>query len=89
MGDAMDISYSKLPSSIAGCKDGLQWLNELEAWSIEYEEAYMVPAVTNNQLADSHLDIICINVPASLLTSCKKVVSVIVGERVRKAMMWV
>lgn len=87
MGDAMDISYSDLPPSIPGWKNGLQWLNEVEAWSLKYEEIYMVPAVTNKQLADSHLEIICINVPAGLLSSCKKVVSVIVGERVRKAMM--
>lgn len=87
MGDAMDISYSNLPSSIPGWKDGLQWLNEVEAWSLKYEEIYMVPAVTNRQLADSHLEIIRINVPAGLLSSCKKVISVIVGERVRKAMM--
>ncbi|KAF6227091.1 hypothetical protein HO133_008532 [Letharia lupina] len=42
MGDAMDISYSILPSSIPGWKDGLQWLDEVEAWSLRYEEAYMV-----------------------------------------------
>ena len=89
MGDAMDISYSELPSSTSGWKDGLQWLDEVEAWSLKYEEAYMVPAITNKQLADSHLEIICINVPARLLSPCKRVLSVILGERLRKAMMWV
>lgn len=89
MGDAMEISYSNLPSSIPGWKDGLHWLDEMEAWSLKYEEAYMVPATTNKQLADSHFDILCINVPAKLLGPCKKVVSVMLGERLRKAMMWV
>lgn len=88
MGDAMDISYSILPSSIPGWKDGLQWLDEVEAWSLRYEEAYMVPAVTNKQLADSHLEIICMNVPARLLNPCKKLISVILGERLRTAMMY-
>ncbi len=89
IGDLMEISYSKLPSSISGWKDGLQWLEEVEAWSLKYEEAYMVPAVTNKQLADSHFKIICINVPARLLGPCKKMISVMLGERLRKALMWV
>lgn len=88
MGDAMDVSYSNLPSSIPGWKDGLQWLDELEAWSLQYEGEYMVPAITNKQLADSHLEIISINVPAILLGPCKKMISVLLGERLRKAMMW-
>ena len=89
MGDAMNISYSDLPSANLGWKDGLQWLDEMEAWSLKYEGAYMVPAATNKQLADSHFEIICINVPASLLSPCKRVISVMLGERLRKAMMWV
>lgn len=87
MGDAMDISYSNLPSSIPGWRDGLQWLQEVETWSLAYEEACMVPAVTNRQLADSHLEIVCINVPTRLLSHCKKAMTVILGERLRKAMM--
>ena len=89
IGDAMDISYSKLPSLVPGWKDGLQWLDEVEAWSLKYEEAYMVPANTNKQLADSHFEIIFINVPARFLGPCKKLISVLLGERLRKAMMWV
>lgn len=88
MGDAMDISYSNLPSSLAGWKDGLQWLDELKAWSLKYEEAYMVPAATNKQLADSYLEIICTNVSPRLLGPCKKMISVLLGERLQKAMMW-
>ena len=89
MGDAMDISYSNLPSSRLGWKDGLQWLYEIEAWSLKYEETYMVPAVTNKKLADSHLEILCFNVPAGLLGPCQRLFSVVLGERLRKAMMWV
>lgn len=87
MGDAMGISYSNLPSAIVGWKDGLQWLDEIKAWNLRYEEEYMVPAASNKQLADSHFEIICINVPARLLSPCKRVISVMLGERLRKAMM--
>ena len=49
----------------------------------------MVPAVTNNQLADSHLEIICTVVSPRLLGICKKLNSVSFGKRLRKAMIWV
>ncbi|MCJ1276280.1 hypothetical protein MMC21_004085 [Puttea exsequens] len=84
----MEISYDKLPSAGTGWCDGLQWLNEIKSWSKTFEQLRMVPAVTNKQLADSHINILCINVPTSFLEPCKKVVSVILGERLRKAMMY-
>lgn len=89
MGDAMSISYEFLPSSKDGWEHGLRWLKEVEAWSLAYEETQMVPAATNRQLADSHFEILCINVPPRLRDPCKKMMSVLLGERLRKAMMWV
>lgn len=85
MGDAMEISYKNLPSR--EWKDGLHWLHEVEGWSKTYEESHMVPASTNKQLADSHVEILCINVPPRFLGLCKKMISVLLGERLRKAMM--
>ena len=87
MGDAMDISFSDLPSAVTGWNDGLQWLDAVEVWSLKYEETYMVPAVSNKQLADSHFEILCLNIPARLLSPCQSVFSVLLGERLRKAMM--
>lgn len=88
MGDAMEISYHRLPSAKQGWRDGLLFLEELNGWSLQYEEKHMIPAVTNQRLADSHFDILCINVPTRLLGPCKKIMSVILGERLRKAMMY-
>lgn len=87
LGDAMSISYNHLPSSANGWEHGLRWLIEVETWSLAYEEKHMVPAATNRQLADSHFDVLCINVPAGLRGPCKKMMSVLLGERLRKAMM--
>ena len=87
MGDAMQISYTNLPSSAAGWQDGLHFLYEVEAWSADYGQAHMVPALTNKQLADSHLEILCVNSPTRLLGPCKKIASVLLGEQLRKAMM--
>lgn len=89
MGDAMSISYETLPSSADGWEHGLRWLKEVEAWSLAYEQTQMVPAETNRQLADSHFDILCINVPSRLRDPCKKMMSVLLGERLRNAMMFV
>lgn len=87
MGDAMLISFDDLPSSKTGWTDGLQWLQEIETWSLEYEAANMIPAVSNNQLAESHLDVLFLNLPAHLNGVGKELVAVLLGERVRKAML--
>lgn len=87
MGDAMEISFEELPSHGTGWKDGLHWLEEVKEWSLEYEERHMLPAQTNHDLADKHLNLIFLNVPKRLNVVGKKVVSVLVGERLQKAMM--
>lgn len=56
MGDTVEISYIKLASSAKGGQNGLHWLEEVKEWSDKYEEAYMVPADSNRQLADSQLN---------------------------------
>lgn len=86
LGDAMDINYAALASHKAGWRDGLHWLNEVEDWSIAYEDAKMKPAPSNQKLADSHFDILCYNVPLILLGPCKKVMSVLLGPKLRDAM---
>lgn len=88
MGDAMEISCAKLPSSMRGWRDGLHWLIELEEWSDEYEEANMVPADTNRQLADSQLDTLLPKCPATYLDSCRKMVIALLGDRLRRSMMY-
>lgn len=87
MGDAMEIDYKVLPSHQLGWKDGLQWLEEVEQWSAEFEKMYMVPSESNKQLADSHFEILTFNVPVIFLSPCKKAMSVLLGERLRRAML--
>lgn len=87
MGDAMGINFSCLTSHGSGWKDGLHWLNEVEEWSLQYEAMYMVPAETNQKLANSHFEILCINVPKQYHTMCKQIFSVLLGPRLQKAMM--
>ena len=87
MGDAMMISFAELPSNKTGWKDGLHWLREVAEWSSRYEEKCMVPASANNQLAESHLDVLLINAPDWVVAVGKNTVIALLEERLRKAMM--
>ena len=89
MGDAMKIPYDALPSCKNGWKDGLHWLEEVKEWSLRYEEAYMIPADTNRRLAESHLNLLFINLPVGLMDIGKRIVTVFLDDRLRKAMMLV
>ena len=86
MGDAMEIPYTKLHSNGEGWQDGLEWLKELEAWSNEYEEAHMVAAESNRQLANAQLDPLLPKWPPIFHKICKQVVIVLLGERLRRSM---
>ena len=47
----------------------------------------MIPAATNTQLADAEFGVICFNVPSRLLGTCKRFLSVLLGDKLRGAMM--
>lgn len=86
MGDSMMISYTRLPSSANGWQDGLHWQEELKYWSDAYEEAHMVPADANRQLADSQIDTLLSKWPAKYRDPCKMMVAVLLGDRLRRSM---
>ena len=87
IGDAMQISYAKLPSYEVGWRDGLHWLEEMNEWGMEYEEAQMVPALTNQQLCDGYFKSILVDMPLRFQNIGKQIVAVLLGPRLRKAMM--
>lgn len=89
MGDAMMISFLELPSFSTGWQDGLHWLDEIREWSLRYEENHMVPAATNSQLATAHLDVLFTNMPDGVAKMGKNIVTVLLGERLRRAFMCV
>lgn len=87
MGDAMDISYEDLPSYKDGWNNGAHWLGELSDWGAQYEKAHMVPAQTNRQCGDSFLQSILPGFAPIYQDTLKEVASVLLGERLRNAMM--
>ncbi|KAL8849649.1 MAG: hypothetical protein Q9221_005416 [Calogaya cf. arnoldii] len=88
VGDAMGISYHKLKSAEEGWQDALQWLDELEQWSDQYERENMVPDITNNKLAEQTVAILLWGIPKALKPFGTNLVSVLMDDRLRTAMMY-
>jgi hypothetical protein len=84
----MDISYERLVSSGCVWRDGLHWLEELEAWSLGYEEESMGAAEANNRLARATLDAALFNVPRFLRGFGERFMVSILEPRIRKALVY-
>ena len=93
VGDAMGISWEKLKSGTGGkegtWKDGLQWFEEIDEWSEQYERECMVPNVDSHKIANETTRILLWSVPGPLKGAGKKVVSALMTDRLRDAMMCV
>ena len=89
IGDAMGISFKKLKSGREGWTDGLQWLDELREWSAEYEKRVMVPDKNNRKVAEQTVAILLYSVPGFLKPYGRRMVSALMDDRLRTAMMYV
>ena len=66
IGDAMNIDMSPLPGGKKGWKHGLQWHEEIDAWSEQYEKDKMVPDPNNRKTADQTIELLIWAMPAFL-----------------------
>ena len=93
VGDAMGISWEKLRSGTGGAegtwKDGLQWVEELMEWSEQYETEYMLPNVNSMKTADETTTILLWTIPGPLKGAGKNIVSAVMDDRLRNAIMCV
>ncbi len=87
IGDAMQISYTELPSQEKGWKDGLHWLEEVEEWSKAYEASHVVPDAYNKKTADETTNLLLWDVPERLRPYGRNAVSALMEENLRNAMM--
>ena len=87
IGDAMGIKCSKLKSGENGWTDGLQWLDELTEWSTEYEKTFMIPDKNNYKTAEQTVAILLYSLPRFLKPYGKSIVSALMDDRLRTAMM--
>lgn len=83
------ISYENLPSSRTGWKDGLHWLEEMDAWSVQYESVHMVPDVNNKALGQSTTKILLFGLPSRLHGVATKAFTCLLDDRLRASMMYV
>lgn len=86
IGDGLEISYENLPSGKRGFQDGLQWLEEIAAWSEGYETKFMVPDKKNRETADQTTAILVYMLPRVLHPVGLQFVSFMMDDRLRKAM---
>ena len=86
-GDAMAIDYGCLRSVHEGWLDGLQWLEEVEAWAEAYEERSMVPDINNHKTADETTALLLWYVPQWAKSHGQKIVCALMDDRLRAAMM--
>ena len=86
VGDMMDIPLDRLSHSESGWKNGLQWLEDLHQWSLQYESEHMVHSLSNSRLAESTFDIALHNVPAMFRPVCRRAATVVIEPRLRAAM---
>ena len=91
VGDAMGISWEKLKSGTGGKEgtwiDGLQWVEEVMEWCEQYEEDSMVPNIDSRKTADETTRILLWSLPGPLKGVGKHLVSALMDDRLRSAMM--
>lgn len=86
VGDGLEISYEKLPSGKTGFRDGIQWLEEIDAWSEEYETKFMVPDAKNRETADQTTAVLVYMLPKMFHPVGLQFVSFMMDDRLRRAM---
>lgn len=84
----MNISYSNLPSHTQGWRDGLEFYNDLHAWSLTYEEKSMIPSIHNKKTADETTALLLYDVPSSAIPVGRAVISALMDDRLRTAMIY-
>jgi hypothetical protein len=99
IGDAMGISYDPLvaqssndPDHHSTSKnpfiDGLHWLDQLANWAEAYEQRTMIFNPNNHHLANETTRLLLWVVPAPLKPAGKAIVSALMDNRLRSAMMY-
>lgn len=87
IGDAMGIGYEKLKSGKDRWIDGLHWLEDVVEWAEAYEKRCMRPHINNKITAEQTVAVLLWNVPPAMKGIGKHLVSALMDERLRTAMM--
>lgn len=88
MGDAMKIEYTVLPGSQRGWKNGLQFYEELDRWSKDYENTNMVPHRNNYLTAVETRNLLLLTIPPFLHAAVRGVLAAGLDDLLREAIMF-
>lgn len=91
LGDGLKVPFNELPGFEKGWENGLQWMEELSAWSVAYEKKSMVPAKSNAVLAEATLKIILWKVPKWMHGFGRRLFATVMegsSPRLREAMLY-
>lgn len=86
IGDAMSIQYTGYLKQNSW-KDGLEFAKDIIEWAQQYEEEYMRPAASNCKTANELTPLLLFYLPSPFVGFARSVMGVIMGERLREAMM--
>ncbi|TPX07452.1 uncharacterized protein E0L32_002078 [Thyridium curvatum] len=90
IGDAMQIEYKGyLSRAETGWRDGLDFAEDITAWAKGYEVECMKPAVSNTKPAEQLVELLLFHYPAVMKPFLLEVLTVLMGDRVREAFLWV
>lgn len=91
-GYALKVPFSLLPGYEKGWKNGVEWMEEMGAWSEAYEKRHMLPAESNAALADATVKILLWKTPKWMHGFGKRVFATVMegrSRRLREAMLLV
>lgn len=84
----MGIDYAGLRHGPHSFKHGFEFFEDIKEWADNYEKEYMVPDKYNHQLAEETTRILLANVPDALKPYGQNVVTALMDDRLRRAMMY-
>ncbi|KAI0444897.1 hypothetical protein F4803DRAFT_510222 [Xylaria telfairii] len=85
-GEDLEITYEALPSHSQGWRDGIHWLDELDAWSRQYEEHHVEVSDSNVEVVNATRELVLCQIPRSLHGVVWGIVAILLGPKVRIAM---
>ena len=89
IGDAMGIQYEGYLERAGRGEDGIDFAADVTAWAKRYEVTAFVPSMTSHQPAVALIPMITYWVPAFAKPFAEECVTVLLGDRVREAFVYV
>ncbi|KAL1878767.1 hypothetical protein Daus18300_002043 [Diaporthe australafricana] len=86
LGEDMEIPFGPLPSVKQGWRDGLEFAEELEAWTRRYEEEVARPTGTNDQYVRVYVDSAFSRMPAFVGQTVRKMLGQDLDDVMRESL---